>query len=152
MLGLLLAFFITPISRGANPDFTSDELLYQLRETKASLMIVHPETLDTALSAAEAYGISPEHIVLFDGKSTSTHASSYHTVGDLVKQGLSKADPTSSFVERILQPGEAKIKLAFLSFSSGTSGKPKVCPFWIGYLTLEHWSYCRPLLSLTLLR
>jgi 4-coumarate--CoA ligase len=120
----LLTFFITSISRGANPEFTSDELLYQLRETKASVMIVHPETLDAALSAAEAYGISPERIILFDGKSPSIHASNYPTVGDLVQQGLSKADP--AFVERRLQPGEAKTKLAFLSFSSGTTGKPKV--------------------------
>jgi long-subunit acyl-CoA synthetase (AMP-forming) len=89
-------------------------------------MIVHPDTLNTALSAADAYGISPERIVLFDGESGSTHASNHHTVGDLIKQGLSKADPT--FVERRLQPGEAKTKLAFLCFSSGTSGKPKVCP------------------------
>lgn len=42
---------------------------------------------------------------------------------DLVEEGLAR--PTS-FVERTLAPGEAKTKLAFLSCSSGTTGKPKV--------------------------
>ena len=87
-------------------------------------MIVHPESLDTALSAAHAYGISPQRIILFDGKSPSTHAPNHRTVENLVKQGLSTDDPT--FVERRLKPGEARTKLAFLSFSSGTTGKPKV--------------------------
>jgi len=87
-------------------------------------MIVHPETLDTALSAAHACGISPQHIILFDGKSPgSTHAPNHRTVEDFVKQGLSTADP--SFVERRLGPGEARTKIAFLNFSSGTTGNPK---------------------------
>ena len=32
-----------------------------------------------------------------------------------------------NFVERRLRPGEGRTKIAFLSFSSGTTGKPKVC-------------------------
>jgi long-subunit acyl-CoA synthetase (AMP-forming) len=116
--------------RGANPDFSSDELLYQLQETGASAIIVHPEALDTALSAARAYGISSERIILFDGKSPSTSAINHVTLGGLVHHGLNMSDAT--FVERRLRPGEAKTKLAFLSFSSGTTGRPKVCPLELG--------------------
>jgi acyl-coenzyme A synthetase/AMP-(fatty) acid ligase len=44
-------------------------------------------------------------------------------VDDLIQNGLRSE---SNFVERKLQKGEAKTKVAFLSFSSGTTGKPKV--------------------------
>lgn len=123
-----ILFITYMLFRGANPDLTSDELQYQLRETKASVMIVHPEALDTALSAARACGISREHIILFDVKSPPSRAQPHHhTIEHLVDQGLSTVDPT--MVERKLRPGEAKIKLAFLCFTSGTTGKPKVCIF-----------------------
>ena len=45
------------------------------------------------------------------------------TVEERVAQGL---EHTQRFVERRLQPEEGKRKLAFLSFSSGTTGRPKV--------------------------
>jgi 4-coumarate--CoA ligase len=140
----------TSISSGANPDFTSDELLYQLQQTKASLMVVHPEALNTALSAAQAYGFSPERIILFDGKSPSAYAANHRTVEDVANLGLSK--PDSSFVERRLQPGEAKVKLAFLSFSSGTTGKPKVSTLLAQILEYRILSCCRLLLFLILLQ
>lgn len=41
---------------------------------------------------------------------------------DLIADGLRKV---ISYTERRLGPGEGKTKLAFLSFSSGTTGKPK---------------------------
>ena len=115
---------ITSISRGANPDFNSDELLYQLQETKASVIITGPESLDIALSAAQSYGLSAESIILFNGKSPSIRVLNHHTIQDVVDQGFRATD--STFVERKLLPGEARTKLAFLSFSSGTTGKPKV--------------------------
>lgn len=154
MLGFTVGIlFITYIFRGANPDFTSDELLYQLQATKASVIIVHPEALDTALSAVRAYGhgISGKHIVLFDVKSPSSRPPNHLTIEDLIYQGHRTVDPT--FVERRLRPGEAKLKLAFLSFSSGTTGKPKVGRLLIrisGYCIALN--YCRPLLFLTLPR
>ena len=46
------------------------------------------------------------------------------SVDDLVKLG---SESERVFEERKLLPGEAKTKLAFLNFSSGTTGKPKVC-------------------------
>lgn len=46
----------------------------------------------------------------------------YPTVEKLIKAGLSKP---ATFVERRLNPGESKTKLAFLCFSSGTTGRPK---------------------------
>lgn len=43
------------------------------------------------------------------------------TIGSLIAFGMN----LPAFSQRILNPGEAKTKLAFLSFSSGTTGLPK---------------------------
>ena len=49
------------------------------------------------------------------------------TVQYLIERGLSDLNIAGpKFVERHLKPGEGKTKLAFLSFSSGTTGNPKV--------------------------
>lgn len=71
------------------------------------------------------------------------------TLQQLVDYGLSKEQ---AFVEPILKPGEAKKKLAFFSFSSGTTGKPKVRLILyslyrnMNALTTNHAgsSYCAP--------
>ncbi|KAJ7935445.1 hypothetical protein B0H13DRAFT_1854115 [Mycena leptocephala] len=85
--GLSIGGVISP----ANPDFSPKELEFQLKATKATLLIAHPDALETSVSAAEA------------------------TAGLQMK----------AFSERKLRPGEGKTKLAFLSFSSGTTGTPK---------------------------
>ncbi|KJA20114.1 hypothetical protein HYPSUDRAFT_43470 [Hypholoma sublateritium FD-334 SS-4] len=108
---------------GANPDFTTNELLYQLQETKASLLIVHPDALPIAREAARAADLSPERIVLFDVEGTSAHVREQHeTVSSLIAFGLRNK---THYTERKLAPGEGRTKLAFLSFSSGTTGRPK---------------------------
>ncbi|KAI0943151.1 hypothetical protein AcV7_002378 [Taiwanofungus camphoratus] len=114
------------IITAANPSYTAGELEHQLAATKTKLLIVHPWSHAVALAAAQAVGLSPDRIVLFaplaDLPSSRT---SHPTVDELVAEGL--AQPPR-FVERRLAPGEARTKLAFLSFSSGTTGKPKaVC-------------------------
>lgn len=110
--------------RGANPDFTENELLYQLQETKTSVLITHPESLPIALKAAHAAGLSSGRIILFDAKGISDEVHQNHeTVGSVLEFGLRNK---TVYGERILAPGEGRTKLAFLSFSSGTTGRPKV--------------------------
>lgn len=103
--------------RCANPANNTSELLYQLKVAHASLIITHSSSLHTALGAAQAAGLPSERVITFD-------ESSQVSVDSLIQQGL-RSEP--DFVERRLQKGEAKTKVAFLSFSSGTTGKPKVC-------------------------
>ena len=111
-------------NRGANPDFTETELLYQLQETKASVLITHPESLPIALKAARAAGLSSDRIVLFNAKDISHEVYQNHeTVGGVLEFGLRNK---TVYTDRILGPGEGRTKLAFLSFSSGTTGRPKV--------------------------
>ncbi|KAF5315018.1 hypothetical protein D9619_007429 [Psilocybe cf. subviscida] len=109
---------------GANPDFTANELLYQLEATKAAVLIVHPEALPIALNAARAAGLSFDRIVVFDvkGATTAEMRAKHESVSSLVEFGLRNK---VHYADRVLVPGEAKSKLAFLSFSSGTTGRPK---------------------------
>ncbi|KAJ7594176.1 hypothetical protein C8J56DRAFT_1043950 [Mycena floridula] len=102
-----------------NPTSTVDELLFQLEAAKPSALFVHSDFLTTAAVAAQTLGI--KRIVLIQGDSNPTR---YLTIDDFV--GLGTSSEVEQFVERKLAPGEAKTKPAFLSFSSGTTGKPKL--------------------------
>jgi acyl-coenzyme A synthetase/AMP-(fatty) acid ligase len=83
----------------------------------ASLIITHSSSLNTALGAAQAAGLPSERVITLD-------ESNQIKVDSLIQRGL-RSEP--NFVERRLRKGEAKTKVAFFSFSSGTTGKPKVC-------------------------
>lgn len=83
------------------------------------MLIAHPGSLPVALEAARGAGIPLDRVVVFD----AVPGASNTTVHELIAEGL---EHTQQFVERKLQPGEGKRKLAFLSFSSGTTGRPKV--------------------------
>ncbi|KIM66784.1 hypothetical protein SCLCIDRAFT_1147594 [Scleroderma citrinum Foug A] len=109
------------IMSGANPSFTPAELAYQIQATKASLLVTHPDTLSVALSALQTAKLPTDRVVVFDGESPSSTKKTYPTVQDLIDQGLS----TPAFRDRKLSPGEGKTKIAFLNFSSGTTGRPK---------------------------
>ncbi|KAH7926478.1 acetyl-CoA synthetase-like protein [Leucogyrophana mollusca] len=103
------------IISGANPTYTCDELVHQIETTKATVIVAHPVSLDTALAAARVSGIPAGRVLTFG-------ESSQKSVDSLVKEGLSH---NPNFVERKLKPGEGQTKIAFLNFSSGTTGKPK---------------------------
>jgi 4-coumarate--CoA ligase len=105
------------VLRPANPGYTADELLHQLRTAKASLMIIHPAFLDTARLAARAAGM-PEDRIVFIEKPTRP-IPGHTSLEDLIELGMSK---TTSFHEPRFRSGEAKTTVAFLSFSSGTTG------------------------------
>ncbi|KAI0356904.1 acetyl-CoA synthetase-like protein [Trametes cingulata] len=106
------------ILTGANPAYTADELVYQIRTAKATVLFVHPDSLQVGLEAARKAGIPDSRVVLFDPVAGDSHL----TVHDLIKEGL--AQPRH-WVEPRLKPGEGKKKLALLFFSSGTTGRPK---------------------------
>ncbi|KAI0672315.1 acetyl-CoA synthetase-like protein [Trametes maxima] len=106
------------IVTGANPAYTADELVYQIRTAKATVLFVHPESLKVGLEAARTAGILDSRVIVFD----SVPGDAHNTVHDLVKEGL--AQP-KRYVEPRLKPGEGKTKLALLFFSSGTTGRPK---------------------------
>ncbi|KIJ17716.1 hypothetical protein PAXINDRAFT_111237 [Paxillus involutus ATCC 200175] len=120
LVAIWAAHRLGAIMSGANPLFTTAELVYQIEATKATVIITHPESLPVALSAARETGLHSDRIVMFDTGSFKN--SQTDTVETLITQGL--ASPPR-FTERKLRSGEGKTKVAFLSFSSGTTGKPK---------------------------
>jgi acyl-CoA synthetase (AMP-forming)/AMP-acid ligase II len=110
------------LPRPCNPTYTGEELVHQLQITKAKLIITHSISLQTVLSAALKMGIPNGRIVVLDSPTNSV-SRAHSTISDLVAEGLTYE---SHFFERRLAPGEGKTKVAFLSFSSGTTSKPKV--------------------------
>lgn len=93
-----------------------DELVHQLRISEATLIIVHPQFLQTAQAAAKIVGISQDRIILIQKMPNSTNV----TLDELVEFG---SNQHSNVVPIRLRPGEGKTRLAFLSFSSGTTGQ-----------------------------
>jgi 4-coumarate--CoA ligase len=114
---------LSPPIRGANPAFSSPELLYQIEQTQPKILMVHPEALSVAQSAAKLARIPPEQIICFDIKGVDNKG--HLTLNDIIREGRNSLQV---FEERRLKKGEARTKLAFLSFSSGTTGSPKVFP------------------------
>ncbi|KAI0322159.1 acetyl-CoA synthetase-like protein [Amylostereum chailletii] len=113
---------------GANPSYTVGELVHQLQITEARTVFVHVAVLTTVLDACRAVGIPSERVIVLD---EAPSEGLFQTVDQLVSQG---SQMRSSFVERKLEPGEAKTKLAVLSLSSGTTGPPKA-------VAISHYSF-----------
>ncbi|KAG8786434.1 hypothetical protein FRC12_016555 [Ceratobasidium sp. 428] len=106
----------------ANPGYTEDELVYQLEATKAKLLFVHPGSLKTALGAAKKVSLPMERIILLKEAKSIAKETKFNDIESLIRDGL--VSP-AHFKEKRLAPGENKTKIAFYSFSSGTTGKPK---------------------------
>lgn len=106
--------------RPVNPGYTADELRYALELTGASLVVTSSASVEVAVAAARSSGIPSDRVVIIDTPSASQKA--HASVEELVSAGLA-IQP--AFVERRLLPGEGKTKVAFLCFSSGTTGRPK---------------------------
>ena len=102
----------------ANPSFTVEELRHQLSVTRAKVIIAHPVCLSTARDAARAYGIPYDSLIVLDS-STVPNEHPFPTIGQLIQFGASKGE---NYKAISFKPGEAKATIAFLSFSSGTTG------------------------------
>ncbi|CDO68622.1 hypothetical protein BN946_scf184996.g53 [Trametes cinnabarina] len=102
---------------------TADEVAYQLTVARPSLLVAHLETLPAALEAAKAVNLPASRIVVLDGHKSKTKLP-YKSVEDLINEKT--LPPYKEFT--FSKPGEARTKIAFLCFSSGTTGKPKASP------------------------
>ncbi|KAF8635269.1 hypothetical protein AX15_000492 [Amanita polypyramis BW_CC] len=110
----LIGGIITP----SNPAYTVDEVVQQLKISEATLIIVHSRFLKIAQAAARIVGLSQDRVISLQKVSNDTNV----TLDELVEFGSNQC---SNVVPKRLEPGEAKTKVAFLLFSSGTTGKPK---------------------------
>lgn len=124
-------FLLRTLSSCSNPQFTADEIYHQLRIASVTFMVVDSTVLDVSLEAARLYGLPDDRIILLDApkhtlgtRAWSTQNSSMReSVADLINKGLHQP---CCFVEPELGAGEGKTRVALLSWSSGTTGTPKV--------------------------
>ncbi|KAF5013745.1 hypothetical protein FDECE_286 [Fusarium decemcellulare] len=99
----------------ANPTYTAEELATQLIDSRAKALVTHKAFLQTARKAAELAALKPERILLLgDDKDESgrfTHWTKVTDQGAWFKPKKPTIDPQKD--------------LAYLSYSSGTTGLPK---------------------------
>jgi len=100
-----------------SPSLTTNELAYQLQIARPSIYFVHIGCLPLLFQAGASVNLPADRIIVLDARKTVPHRS----LDELIRKGI---DPPH-FIPRRLFDGEAKKKIAFLAFSSGTTGKPK---------------------------
>ncbi|KAL2183255.1 acetyl-CoA synthetase-like protein [Thermothelomyces heterothallicus CBS 203.75] len=111
---------LSGIATPANVAYSASELEHQLRSSGAKALFTCVPVLETALQAAKAVGIPEDKVFIMD-LPNQTQKPPFKTVDDLVELGRSLPD---------LEPlrwvkGQGARQVAFLCYSSGTSGLPK---------------------------
>jgi len=115
----------------ANAVFPVDDLTYQLKDSKSRILFTCESLIDIAIAAAQKVGIPKNKIFILKTPpilSTSEQkakAKQFKSLDDLIENGkkLSAVEPLQ------WEKGFARKKIAFLCYSSGTSGLPVCTPF-----------------------
>jgi acyl-CoA synthetase (AMP-forming)/AMP-acid ligase II len=99
----------------ANPGYTAEELAFQLRDSGAVALVTEVPQLKIALQAAKMVGIPENRIILIgdqrDPEGRFKHFTSIRNISGTERYRRVKVNPDKD--------------LAFLVYSSGTTGKPK---------------------------
>lgn len=99
----------------ANPGYTADELAFQLKDAGAKAMVTQKSCLGVAQEAAKQAGVPLDRIILMgderDAENKFKHFTSIRNISGTTRYRRVKLDP--------------KKDLAFLVYSSGTTGHPK---------------------------
>lgn len=113
VIKILTVMFIGGATSPANPAYTPNELAYQLEMTKARIIVAHPTNVESALAAADLVGLPKSNVFVFGDKAVS---------GCLpYKQVFLTSERKASIIKMTAE--EANDTVAFLCFSSGTTGR-----------------------------
>jgi 4-coumarate--CoA ligase len=107
----------------SNAISTAEELTHQLRLSGARTIIVHPTAADRALAAARACGIPQKSVILLSRDHADSNLTSTETLIHLGELLTGKGQTIILPSSRLSPP--AQLRVAFLCFSSGTTGLPK---------------------------
>ena len=114
------------ISSPANAAYSASELEYQIESSKAKSIFTCLPLLSTALEAAKKAGISKDNVFILDLPAQFTQGTKvpkdFKTVAQLIEEGKN----LQSLQPLRWKEGQGARQIAFLCYSSGTSGLP-VC-------------------------
>ncbi|KAG9206578.1 hypothetical protein G6514_003411 [Epicoccum nigrum] len=108
------AFFAGAVVSPANPAYSADELAYQLENAGARAVVTAKAFLATALAAARRAGISEDRVILLGEERDASFKVKHWT-------NIRKTSGALRYRRRKARPAD----LAFLAYSSGTTGLPK---------------------------
>ena len=106
----------------ANSGYTARELEYQYKDSQSQLVLVHPTMLQVVLDMFRNMNV-PEaevrkRVIVADyGMERAPHTARFTNIDDLLGKG--QLEEEEKF------PGEQSNEVAFLCYSSGTTGNPK---------------------------
>ncbi len=103
----------------ANPLYTADELAFQLRDSRAKGLVTQPANLPTALLAAKKAGLPVNRILLLG---THPNTTTTTTTTTQTPAHFTTIRTTHATTKPPILPS---LDLAFLVYSSGTTGLPK---------------------------
>ncbi|KMW67368.1 hypothetical protein BDDG_12078 [Blastomyces dermatitidis ATCC 18188] len=106
---------------GMNPNYSVQEMVYQMKNTEAKIILVHPSLVDNALAAAKQADISPDRLFQF----SDTVNSNKNDVRDWNNGLLATTQESHSYQWPELTGGEGAKTIATINYSSGTTGLPK---------------------------
>jgi len=99
----------------ANPAYTVDELVFQLKDSGAKAIITQLPFIKNAQEAAKKVGIPLDRVVIIGNQRDPSHAAKHFT-------SIRNTSGSARYRRTKVNPAE---DLAFLVYSSGTTGHPK---------------------------
>ncbi|PVH90340.1 acetyl-CoA synthetase-like protein [Periconia macrospinosa] len=108
----------------ASAAYSARELEHQLRDSRSKAIFTCDSLLPIAIQAASAAGLSDDHVYLLEPSNQTHGDSASHarkSVDELVLEGMNEPP----LEELCWETGQGARQVAYLCYSSGTSGPPK---------------------------